>query len=111
MKKIIIGVIGGYGQVGQEAVRYLINETPYNILLGGRNFPNSPVPKQMQGRSSFMPVDIFHDESLSTFCDACDILINCAGPSAVIGDNYPDTGGIEIRIEALIHQCKEVASK
>lgn len=104
MKKIIIGVIGGYGQVGQEAVRYLINETPYNILLGGRNFPNSPVPKQMQGRSSFMPVDIFHDESLSTFCDACDILINCAGPSAVIGDkvalaalkhniHYVDPGG------------------
>jgi hypothetical protein len=122
MIKTTIGIIGGCGQVGQKAVRYLIDETSHNILLGGRNTPDDSMKKQAQGRSSFMPVDIFQDKSLSAFCDECDILINCAGPSAMAGDrvamaalkhniHYVDPGGHNPVYHSLTAHNKEMKKK
>lgn len=103
MSEKIIGVIGGTGRVGREVVRYLVRETPYRVLMGGRRAPSED-REDPAGRVDFMTVDLFQEKSLAAFCDACDILVNCAGPSSLVGDrvamaalehgaHYVDPGG------------------
>ncbi|SHJ55884.1 MMPL family transporter [Halodesulfovibrio aestuarii] len=102
MQGTVIGVIGGSGRVGKEAVTYLLKETPYSIIIGGRTYRPQEIPDS--DRTSFKTVDLFSPDSLKEFCSACTIVINCAGPSALVKDivalsalehgaHYVDPGG------------------
>lgn len=102
MEGTVIGVIGGTGQVGMEAVNYLLKETPHSIIIGGRTYQAQKLPDS--NRVTFKQVDLFSPDSLDNFCSACSIVINCAGPSAIVKDtvalaaiknnaHYVDPGG------------------
>jgi hypothetical protein len=66
----VIGVLGAFGDVGAHAVRVLKSFGLGPLLLGGR-------------RSG---VDCHDAASLDGFTRVCRVVVNCAGPSAEIGD-------------------------
>lgn len=102
MQETTIGVIGGLGRVGKETVKYLLQETEHTIVIGGRTCKEDEL--FLSERVSFAYVDVFTPQSINTFCAGCSIVINCAGPSALIKDtvalaalendaHYVDPGG------------------
>ncbi|MGO5092391.1 saccharopine dehydrogenase NADP-binding domain-containing protein [Clostridium sp. LCP25S3_F10] len=78
---IFIGILGYGGAVGRTAVEYLYGK--YFLRCGQRSkkdeFENSNLIEYVQ-------VDIFKEKELMNFCSGCDIVLNCAGPSYLIGD-------------------------
>lgn len=87
MTKSVIGIIGGYGRVGLECTKCLLETTVYNIIIGGRNKEKwEDLRKNMERRVSMQVVDVYDQYSLDNFCCKCDIVINCAGPSERIFD-------------------------
>lgn len=79
----MIGIIGGYGDVGLEAARAFLKFGKSNLKIGGRN-PQS-VSREIKSEFSdakWVAVDIHHTGSLAAFCQDCKLIINCAGPSS-----------------------------
>ncbi|MDX6189703.1 saccharopine dehydrogenase NADP-binding domain-containing protein [Flavobacterium sp. Fl-318] len=78
----MIGIIGGYGEVGHHACLTLQQYGIGPLKIGGRN-PEKGKAKQ----SDFLPgtvwekVDVENDQSLSDFIVGCDLILNCAAPS------------------------------
>lgn len=82
-----IGILGGSGQVGQHAVVRLLACTNHDILIGSRNQTVLERVRETFGeRVRVLRTDIFDPESLGEFCRASDLVINAAGPSALIFD-------------------------
>ncbi|MCD6257466.1 saccharopine dehydrogenase NADP-binding domain-containing protein [Candidatus Aerophobetes bacterium] len=78
----MIGVIGGYGKVGLQTTRLLKEWGKFPLRIGGRN------PEKARARFGdefpqveWTKVDVEDDESLETFLNGCELVINCAGPS------------------------------
>lgn len=76
----VIGLVGCGGAVGSAAAEFL---TEGGIRLrGGR--------RRVQGRHDgcfeIMAVDAEDCHALARFCDGCRVIVNCAGPSFLIGD-------------------------
>ena len=120
MQGTVIGVIGGSGRVGKETVRYLLKETPHSILIGGRTYKQDDMPDS--DRAEFMSVDLFSPDSLKAFCSACTIVVNCAGPSAIVKDivalaalkhgaHYVDPGGHNPVYHTLTELKQELKDK
>lgn len=79
----MIGIIGGYGQVGLGALNILLSEYgAENIKIGGR-YPEklSEEKKKQLANIRIEKVDVYDKESLITFVDECDMIVNCCGPS------------------------------
>ncbi len=79
----MIGIIGGYGDVGLEAARAFLKLGKSNLKIGGRN----PQAVSSEIRSEFSTaewaaVDIHNVQSLASFCQDCNLIVNCAGPSS-----------------------------
>lgn len=85
----MIGVIGGYGAVGEHAVRMLSDAGP--LKIGSRNADPS--------------IDVRDPQSLARFVAGCSMVVNCAGPSHELslrvaeaafqaGADYVDAGDI-----------------
>ncbi|KFF26502.1 saccharopine dehydrogenase NADP-binding domain-containing protein [Chryseobacterium vrystaatense] len=78
----MIGIIGGYGEVGHHACLTLQQYGIGPLKIGGRN-PEKGKAKQ----SDLLPgaiwekVDVEDDESLAGFIAGCDLILNCAAPS------------------------------
>lgn len=78
----MIGIIGGYGEVGHHACLTLQQYGIGPLKIGGRN-PGKGKTKQ----SDFLPgaiwekVDVEDDQSLSGFIAGCELILNCAAPS------------------------------
>ena len=116
-----IGIIGGYGCVGSRVANILIHTTTYDLSIGGRNKTMAKrMAENMGPRVSGQVVDIYDQRSLDAFCGEYDIIINCAGPSALIldrvalaalrqGVHYVDPGGYDPLYRAL--RDKEEAIK
>jgi saccharopine dehydrogenase (NAD+, L-lysine forming) len=82
-----IGVIGGYGRLGLATVRMLLSTTACDVVVGGRDrIKTNAVSEKMGGRVSGRMVDVMDAHSLDHFCRGCNVIINCAGPSHLIGD-------------------------
>lgn len=82
-----IGILGGYGQTGRHAVAHLLANTTHTILIGGRSEDSARSLCSKSGdRVRMQKTDIFDPLSLDAFCGSCDLVINCAGPSALIFD-------------------------
>ena len=70
----MIGVLGGFGQVGRETVR-LLRASGQALRVGGRH----PLP--LDGAQS-RAVDVTDAASLLAFADGCALVVNCAAPSS-----------------------------
>ncbi|GGL51484.1 saccharopine dehydrogenase NADP-binding domain-containing protein [Planomonospora parontospora] len=75
-----VGVIGCCGAVGRALVRRL----PGPLRLGGRD-PDR-VRRTARPGDEAVAVDIAQAARLAGFCAGCDVVVNCAGPSARIQD-------------------------
>jgi len=115
MHKKVIGVIGGYGMVGREVVKYLLKRTSHDILIGGRvGHKGGAFPED---RVSYQAVDVFKPFSLGSFCRSCMLVINCAGPAAVVREkvalaalrhrtHYVDPGGYN-PAHYILNRCRD----
>ncbi|MGH3186204.1 MAG: saccharopine dehydrogenase NADP-binding domain-containing protein [Streptosporangiaceae bacterium] len=85
-----IGVVGSSGEVGRVAVRSLRRLGADRLRLGARNAEavrratggNDGGPCQVE----VLPVDVFDAGALRRFCAGCAVVVNCSGPSCLIGD-------------------------
>jgi hypothetical protein len=110
----VIGLIGGYGDVGGHTARFLRHRGGHRLRVGGRD----PVAARrfardaLGGEAEAVPVDCFDDIALDRFAAGCGVLVNCAGPSHVIRDraaraalragaHYVDAGGDDALHELL----------
>ncbi len=118
-----VGIIGGYGRVGQEAAKCLLYTTDYNIIIGGRNNKIAEATAESMGpRFSSQVVDVYNQHSLDSFCRRCDIVINCAGPSRRIldkvalsalreGVHYVDAAGDDPLYDSLASKNEAIKKK
>lgn len=109
-----IAVLGARGAVGAAAVRRL-HADGHVLRLGGRQVEplRLVVESELGGRGEARFADAEDPAaSLLGFCDGCDIVLNCAGPSHVImdrvataahaaGADYVDAAGDDPLVERL----------
>ncbi len=81
MGNSIIGILGYGGAVGRVACDILKKE--WRIRGGQRRAPQS---KDADGLFQTMRVDVHDRDSLTRFCEGCRVVLNCVGPSYLIGD-------------------------
>ena len=103
-----IGIAGAYGATGSLVVNRLAATTEHELLLGGRSAERgTQLAAKLGDRASARAVDVMNPASLAAFCDACDLLVNCAGPSHLVLDRVArvaverrtglvDVGGAEL---------------
>lgn len=80
----MIGIIGGYGNVGQWAARALLRYADKRIRVGGRNeerFRTWANTLSDSGTVEFMHVDFRDINSVKQFAEGCTIILNCSGPT------------------------------
>lgn len=77
----VIGLLGCGGAVGSAAAEFLTAEGSIR-LRGGRRHAQG----RHDGRFEIMAVDAGDCHALAGFCDGCRVVLNCAGPSFLIGD-------------------------
>jgi len=75
----MIGVIGGYGNIGTYTINALLELGEENIKVGGRNRKKSKLVFPML---PFQNVDVKNEEEIEQFVKDCSIIVNCTGPSA-----------------------------
>lgn len=118
--KIRAGLLGATGHVGRAAADTLIGMGKYEVHLGVRDAEKAE--KMFQGKAAVSVIDIFDSEKLKDFCRGCDIVINCAGPSELIGDRvlkaciengafYVDPAGGQRLIKLLSAQNNRLCEK
>jgi hypothetical protein len=78
----MIGIIGGYGEVGLQACLLLQKWGKKPLKIGGRN-PRKGQKKHASLISNSIWEEVNAEEliSLRKFINGCDLVINCAGPS------------------------------
>ncbi|MEQ4715484.1 hypothetical protein [Nonomuraea sp. B19D2] len=74
----MIAVLGASGEVGRHAVDTLAMLGAGPLRLGGRSVRHSV--------HDYRVVDFWDDASLDRFAGGCRVVVNCAGPSHLIGD-------------------------
>lgn len=78
----MIGIIGGYGEVGIHACRLLQQCQSQSLKIGGRNPERGKRDfGHLFPEATWEQVDMHNEESLDRFAEACDLVLNCAGPS------------------------------
>ncbi len=85
-KRKTIGIIGGYGVIGIDVCRWLLQTTPHTIILGGRDKEKGMRAAAGFDNVRFMAADVEDPVSLDAFCSECDLVVNCTGPSRILGD-------------------------
>jgi saccharopine dehydrogenase-like NADP-dependent oxidoreductase len=86
-KRKTIGILGGYGVIGFDACRWLLNTTPHAIIIGGRNREKGVrAADDLGGAVRFMTADVDVPSSLEAFCSECNVVVNCTGPSRLVLD-------------------------
>lgn len=78
----MIGIIGGYGDVGLQAARMLKKWGKRPLRIGGRN-PEEARTKLSDEfpHAEWVKVDIEDEKSMESFLHGCELIVNCAGPS------------------------------
>ncbi len=100
----MIGVLGAYGAVGLRVARSLA-AAGLPLRVGGRDpARTAAVSGRLGSPAPMMVVDATDLAQLARFATGCTVVVNCAGPSSVIGDavaraaaaaggGYVDVGG------------------
>jgi len=102
-----VGVLGCTGAVGQTVLRALSGAI--RVKAGGRDLGRvkQVIREKAIGKVVACAVDLDNTSSLSAFCEGCNVVINCTGPSyrilnrvAVVanelGVDYVDPGGDDL---------------
>ncbi|MFI9362719.1 saccharopine dehydrogenase NADP-binding domain-containing protein [Kitasatospora sp. NPDC053057] len=101
----MIGVIGGYGAVGEQAARLLGSWGAGPLRIGGRDLRQAQhTTAALPGAVEAVAVDVEDATSLAAFVRGCEVVVNCAGPSHRIsarvaraalaaGAHHVDAGG------------------
>ncbi|MFI6688545.1 saccharopine dehydrogenase NADP-binding domain-containing protein [Streptomyces sp. NPDC050485] len=110
----MIGVLGGYGDVGACASRELVRLGLGPLRVGGRDLAAGRrfVAGLGTPEAVAQAVDFTDEASLQRFADGCRILVNCAGPSHAVADraaraalragaHYVDAAGDDALFAAL----------
>lgn len=131
MKKVAI--LGGYGKVGFVAAKYLMKQGGAEIYICGRSFiaasekaaqivASVPHDSEIEGECRPYEVDIQDAAALRTLLTMCDVVVNCTGPTALIGDTVAraaiesdchmvDPGGYDYVIEKIKDLEEEVVKR
>ncbi|GAA0736810.1 saccharopine dehydrogenase NADP-binding domain-containing protein [Clostridium oceanicum] len=80
-KSPLIGIVGCGGKVGSIVIDMLVEK--YKIR-GGQRSPCTTI--YSDDRFKWKYLDIYDDDSLTEFCNDCDAILNCSGPSYLIKD-------------------------
>lgn len=107
-------ILGGFGRVGQEAARYLLDACRARIVLASRVRRERPawVPPDTAQRVATQVVDMDRADPLEAACAQADLVVSCVGPSGRIGDRVAlackrartplvDAGGYDPLLQAL----------
>lgn len=123
-----VGIVGGYGKVGTVVSRFLAEESGLELRIGGRNSEAAKAAaceleaEHPACRCVGCEVNVFDAESLVDFCSDCDIVVNCTGPTALVGDrvartavavgaHFVDPGGYEYVLSLLDDLRSEMDDK
>jgi len=109
---MIVGLVGGYGDVGTAAARQMAGLGLAQLRIGGRDAEAARRLAANLGGSEAAEVDAGDDAALDRFVQDCRVVLNCAGPAQAIGDrvaraavragaDYVDVGGDETLEAAL----------
>ncbi|WP_431981413.1 saccharopine dehydrogenase NADP-binding domain-containing protein [Streptomyces qinglanensis] len=94
----MIGVAGGYGDVGRHAVRAL-RRAGHPVRVGGRSAADRRPPQPSHGPVvEHRTVDVRDAGSVAAFAEGLSVLVNCAGPSHLTGSVAADaalTAGVD----------------
>lgn len=77
-----VGVLGASGAVGSALLRHL-DAAGARLTAGVRDPSRLPAPPP---RTAVRAVDAEDPAGLAAFCAASDVVVNCAGPAALLGD-------------------------
>ena len=109
----LVGVIGGYGNVGRAAIDHLASWGLGPIRVGGRR-PDLALrfvaEVDLGPGAEAVGVDTRDLDSLTRFCEGCRVVVNVSGPSSrdpglavrvtlAAGADYVDAGGEVYRCE------------
>jgi len=89
---MLIGVLGASGDVGLASAQALLSLGLHNLRLGGRDAHTGArclarLHQQWpDARLQWTAVDFNDTPALARFARACDVLLNCAGPSWRVAD-------------------------
>ncbi|MBU5228212.1 saccharopine dehydrogenase NADP-binding domain-containing protein [Clostridium senegalense] len=123
MDKKIIGILGATGVVGIGAVKTILKLNKYDVLLGYRNLEKiKSLYKDMISEDQYMKVEINNEDLVDNFCDRCDLVVNCAGPSNLISIkvakscikknvNYLDVSGNKALYDYIKEKQSEIIKK
>lgn len=122
-KAFTFGIIGGSGATGSMVVSALHKSSPCNLLVGGRDLGKcQALTAQFDARVSAALVDVLNPASLDMFCSQCSIIINCAGPVALLQDrvaqaalrthcHYIDPAGVTLVKEHMHSHAEDIAAE
>ena len=103
-----VGIVGAYGATGAVIARQLAATGGLSLLLGGRRPAEAEkLAAELGGDARAVAVDLDVPATLAAFCEASDLVINCASPASRVGDkvaraalaadrDYLDPGGIDL---------------
>ena len=84
-----IGIIGASGAVGRVVTNVLAQTEGVTLVLGGRHpLPDLQAAAGERGRARIetTAVDVLDAKALDRFANGLSVVVNCAGPSYMIGD-------------------------
>lgn len=113
-----VAVVGASGETGRVVARALARRPGTQLLLGARSAERLHAALGPLDAAEVRHVDVFDDASLARVCEDADVVVNCAGPSAAIGDrvaraavargcHYVDPGGDEDVVAQLVEDWDE----
>ncbi|WP_042693426.1 saccharopine dehydrogenase NADP-binding domain-containing protein, partial [Azospirillum sp. B506] len=110
-----VGLLGGSGAVGRGVLRALAGTL--RLRVGGRDRKRveRAVMEAADGRGECHALDPLDGDALGRFCDGCDVVVNCAGPSCRLldavalaalaaGAHYVDPGGDDPLHRRIVHR-------
>lgn len=76
----MIGILGGYGDIGSESIKMLNNLEIMDIKIGGRQKNMKKIEQNnFLAKFELVKVDIFNRDEVKKFINGCDILVNVTG--------------------------------
>jgi hypothetical protein len=89
-----VAVVGGYGGVGEAAVRQLDRWGIGPLRLGGRDRERAAgLARSLVVPADGRGIDAADPSALDRFCGGAAIVLNCAGPAFTIGDQVAAAAG------------------
>lgn len=88
-----IAIVGGHGDVGAPTVRHLVSAGVGPLRIGGRDAASAERFVATLGGAAVdvQAVDVLREDTLRPFVRGARVVVNCAGPSRLVGDRVAVT--------------------